>query len=77
MLDKYYVGHTCDTLENRIEKHLSNHKGYTAKAKDWVFVYTESYDLKTAAHSREKQVKSWKSSKKIKALIAQGSEHPD
>ncbi|MGY6522384.1 MAG: GIY-YIG nuclease family protein [Mongoliitalea sp.] len=32
-LDKYYLGHTCDILEDRLRRHLSNHKGFTGKLK--------------------------------------------
>ena len=34
-LQKYYVGATSMEPENRLRKHLSNHKGYTGKAKDY------------------------------------------
>ncbi|MGE8553535.1 MAG: GIY-YIG nuclease family protein [Chryseobacterium jejuense] len=33
-LEKYYIGHSCDDLQERLRKHLSNHKGFTSKAKD-------------------------------------------
>ncbi|MCB9019399.1 MAG: GIY-YIG nuclease family protein [Chitinophagales bacterium] len=32
-LDRYYIGHTCDQIEERLRKHLSNHKGFTAMTK--------------------------------------------
>lgn len=34
-LDKYYIGHTKSTPEERLRKHLTNHDGFTAKASDW------------------------------------------
>ena len=37
-LDKFYIGHTCENLNERLTKHLSNHKGFTAKVKDWKIV---------------------------------------
>ncbi|WP_353842940.1 GIY-YIG nuclease family protein, partial [Algoriphagus sp.] len=68
-LDKFYVGHTCEDLGERVRKHLTNHQGFTSKAKDWELVYFEEYNDKKEAFSRERQVKSWKSKKRIKELI--------
>jgi putative endonuclease len=34
-LNKYYIGSTRNSMEERLEKHLTNHDGFTAKAKDW------------------------------------------
>ena len=76
-LDKYYVGHTCTNVEERLRKHLSDHKGFTAKAKDWVVKYCEAFDTKSAAAARERQVKNWKSRKRIEMLCSAGSGHPD
>ena len=67
-LDSYYVGATADVAE-RLKRHLSNHHGYTAKAKDWEIVYTENFESKTEALAREKMIKSWKSKILIKKLI--------
>ena len=44
LLDKYYVGFTGDDLSVRIKKHLSNHSGFTSKAKDWTLVYKEEFN---------------------------------
>ncbi|MFC3881955.1 GIY-YIG nuclease family protein [Algoriphagus namhaensis] len=68
-IDKYYLGHTCEDLTSRIQKHLTNHKGFTAKTKDWKLVYFEEYPTKSEAYQRERHVKSWKSKKKIIELI--------
>ena len=68
-LDRYYIGHTGEILEERLRKHLSNHKGFTAKTKDWIIVYFENFDEKPSAYQRELQIKSWKSKIKIKKLI--------
>jgi len=34
-LDKYYIGHTTEPIEERLRKHLADHSGFTSKAKDW------------------------------------------
>ncbi|MDE0537033.1 GIY-YIG nuclease family protein [Tenacibaculum sp. L6] len=67
-LDKYYIGSTND-VENRLRKHLSNHKGYTSKAKDWIVVYQEVCGSKELAIKREFTIKKWKSRKMIEVLI--------
>ncbi len=69
-LDRYYVGSTEMFPEERLRKHLSNHSGFTGKAKDWVIVYTEKFDNKGDALKREKQIKAWKSKTAIEQLVA-------
>ena len=71
-LDKFYVGHTTQTLDERLQKHLSEHDGFTAKAKDWAIVYSELLPSKNDAYARERQIKAWKSRKKISQLIQNG-----
>ena len=68
VLDKYYVG-SSGNVEQRLIKHLSNHKGYTSKAKDWVIKYREVYVTNAEALERELQIKKWKSRKMIEKLI--------
>ena len=67
-LDRYYIGSTED-ISMRLKEHLWNHKGFTSKAKDWELKYSESFETKTAAMSREGQIKNWKSRKLIEKLI--------
>ncbi len=68
-LDKFYIGHTTEQLEERLRKHLSNHSGYTSKTKDWMIVYFEEYQSKSLAYRRELEVKKWKSKIRINKLI--------
>ena len=68
-LDKFYVGHTCDAMEDRLRTHLSNHSGFTSKAKDWEMVYSEPYSSKSLAYRREREIKAWKSRRLIIELI--------
>ena len=67
-LDKFYVGSSDDPVK-RLTKHLNEHSGFTAKAKDWYIVYYQMFDSKTLALQREKQIKAWKSRKLILKLI--------
>ncbi|MCB0508578.1 MAG: GIY-YIG nuclease family protein [Bacteroidetes bacterium] len=75
-LDRFYVGSTSDSVENRLKKHLSNHCGFTAKAKDWKIVWVETFSNKSDALKRESFIKKMKSKISIKKLI-ESSEHPD
>jgi putative endonuclease len=68
--DKFYIGQTGDDLDQRLRRHLSNHSGFTAKVKDWKLVYSENFQSKEQAYTREREVKSWKSKDRIKKLIA-------
>ena len=65
----FYVGHTCDDLSERLRKHNSNHKGFTGVNVDWKVMYFESFPDKSTAYKREREVKSWKSRKKLLELI--------
>ncbi|MCH7399591.1 GIY-YIG nuclease family protein [Belliella sp. DSM 107340] len=67
--DKYYIGHTCNDLSERLQRHNSNHKGFTGKNADWEIVYYEKFNSKEEAYERERKVKSWKSKVKIKELL--------
>ncbi len=68
-LNKFYVGATRDNIKERLRKHLTDHKGYTAKAKDWKIVYSEAFATIVDAMKRERQIKGWKSKKMIQELI--------
>ena len=75
LASKFYIGHTTEPIDERIRKHNSNHKGFTGSFQDWKLVYSEIYPTNELAYARERQVKAWKSKKRIQMLIA-GSEHP-
>lgn len=70
-LNKYYVGSTGDSLESRLKKHNSNHKGFTGGCGDWTLMYYEEFQSKSEALRREKEIKKWKSRKLIEKLINQ------
>ncbi len=70
VLNKFYVGSTSDSLEERLRRHLSNHSGFTSRAKDWQCVFSERYSQKEDAQKRGKEIKGWKSANRIRVLIA-------
>jgi putative endonuclease len=77
-LGSHYIG-SCQEIEIRLKKHLCNHQGFTSKAKDWQLAYHESYPEKSGALKRERQLKRWKSKRRIEQLIERARlvEHPD
>jgi len=68
-LDRYYIGHTDQSLEERLQKHLADHAGYTSKAKDWSVVFSRFFASKADAYEFERQIKKWKSRRAIENLI--------
>ena len=68
-LDRFYIGSTETHPDDRLKKHLTNHAGFTAKAKDWTIVFREEFETIAEAKNRETQFKKWKSKTMIKKLI--------
>ena len=68
---KFYIGHTTEPLEERLRKHNSQHAGFTGKLGDWKIVHSEHFNTKKEAYGREREVKSWKSRKRIERLTAE------
>lgn len=67
-LDKYYIGFTADIV-SRLQRHNQKGKGFTGKENDWQLVYKEEFTSKAEAYLREREIKKWKSRKKIIELI--------
>ncbi len=63
-IDKLYIG-TTSNLEHRLKQHNSNQSNYTKNKGEWVLLYYETFQSKTEALKREKQIKAWKSRKYI------------
>lgn len=56
-LNTYYVGHTGETISERLRKHNSNHKGFTGKVNDWALVYAETYQEKRRLSRENEKLK--------------------
>ena len=69
-LNRYYVGYTGSLITERLAKHNFNHKGFTGKTPDWEIRYVEEFGSKHEAMAREREIKAWKSRKKIEQLIS-------
>ena len=68
-LDRFYIGHTTEGVEERLRKHFSAHSGWTSRAKDWRIVHVEYHADKAAAYRREREVKGWRKRSRIEELI--------
>jgi len=70
---RLYIGHT-DDVTRRLRQHNSpegkSHLGkYTHKNGPWSLIGSEALETRGDAMRREKQLKSWKSPKKVRALF--------
>ncbi len=67
--NKIYIGFTAN-LEQRLTSHNSlGTKGYTLKFRPWQIAYSETFDTKSPAMKREKELKSAKGREFIWKLI--------
>jgi putative endonuclease len=67
--DKFYIGSTANEPEYRLYQHNNQHKGFTSQANDWKIMWTQSFSTMSEARSMERQIKAWKSRKRIIKLI--------
>jgi putative endonuclease len=65
---RFYIGSTED-LARRLEEHRRGQTASTRGRGPWKLVYQEEFESLLAAHRRELEIKRWKSSKMIEALI--------
>jgi len=64
LVGKFYIGSTSD-IEKRIHYHKSGRSFYTRNKGPWYLVYSEEFQTRQQAIAREKEIKAWKSSKRI------------
>ena len=65
---KFYIGSALD-LDQRLAEHLRGHSPYTRGRGPWTLAYSEDYATLPEARRRERQIKSWKSSRSVQELI--------
>ena len=63
-IKKFYIGVTSN-IEQRIHYHNAGRSPFTRNKGPWDLVYSETYQTKQQALRRERELKSWKSSKRI------------
>ena len=69
---RFYVGSTGD-LADREERHNSGRSKATKGGIPWVLVHSESFATRAEAVRREREIKAWKSSARIRQLIEERS----
>jgi len=66
---KYYIGETAD-VQARLDFHNAGLQRSTANRIPFILILFETYENRTLALTREKQIKSWKGGQAFKNLIA-------
>jgi len=59
-----YIGYTSN-LERRLKEHNESNGKYTSHKGVWCVIHFKKFDTKTEAISLERQLKRWKSKKRI------------
>ncbi len=67
--DRYYTGQ-CEDLDARLKRHNNGAVPSTKSFIPWELVYTEVFDTRAQAVTREKEIKDKKSRKYIEKLIS-------
>jgi len=68
---RFYVGHTSD-LAARLANHNSGRDPlgkYTRKNGPWELVWSEAHSTRPAASRREREIKSWKSARRVREVL--------
>lgn len=68
--NKYYVGITDTTTEDRLIRHNKGDVKSTKLNRPWHVIYTEKFISMTEARKREKQIKSYKGGNAFKKLVS-------
>ena len=56
-IDRFYIGYTSLSMDERLSYHNYKNKGYTGKANDWKVVWVIEYESKSKAMTEEKKIK--------------------
>jgi putative endonuclease len=70
--ERFYIGTTAD-LDDRVKRHNEGRSKSTKSGRPWEVVYTEEFGNRSEALARERQLKKWKSRKRIEELIKRKS----
>lgn len=71
--EKYYIGATSLTLEDRLRKHNSGNVYSTKTHCPWKIIHSEVYNDWKSARKREKQIKSWHGGNAFRKLVAKAA----
>jgi putative endonuclease len=65
----YYIGHTND-LVVRLERHNQGRSSYTRSKLPWKLVYQETFNTRSEASKREREIKEKKNRAHIEQLVS-------
>ena len=68
--NKYYIGITKKSLEDRLKRHNSGDVISTRTHRPWKITYFEEHESYESARKREKQIKSWHGGNALKKLVS-------
>jgi putative endonuclease len=66
---KTYVGYTSDLSRRLSEHNITEKKGFTLKYRPWKLIYSEMFEEKKEASSKEKYFKTGKGRDEIKKIV--------
>jgi putative endonuclease len=66
--DRYYIGASRDPRK-RVEFHNTLEKGFTARYRPWILVWSRECPSKEDALRLERKIKSWKSKKLTQEIV--------
>jgi putative endonuclease len=69
LYDKIYIGYTSDLTARLLSHNELGKKGWTIRYRPWTVVYAEQHNEKSAALSREKELKTSRYRKWIREEI--------
>jgi len=67
-IDRYYIG-SCEDIKLRLLQHNSGRNLSTKAGGHWEFKYTETFETRSLAQKREREIKNKKSRKYTEWLI--------
>ena len=67
--ERYYIGQT-QNLEERLSYHNANYSKSLKNRGPWKLIHVESYQTRSEAVRRERQIKSWKDRDMIERLVS-------
>jgi len=70
--NKIYIGMTSN-MEKRLFAHNNLPKGWTAKFRPWIVIHSETFETKSEALKREKQLKTSKGREFIWDIVYSGN----
>ena len=67
-VDRYYVGQTSN-LNDRLQRHNQGRSKYTKSGIPWTLKYKESFETRSEAMAREKEIKGSESRTQLARII--------